>query len=84
MYAWNILLRCKQFTQEELLEVREYCCLPEMIRYQKSVTLEFLETHFAEEIDACLEVDWEDCRLWIHKREHRPVLHTMEDNTDVH
>ncbi len=26
-YAWNILLRVKQFTQEELLEVREYCPL---------------------------------------------------------
>ncbi len=61
MYAWNILLRCKQFTQAELLQVREYLPLPEMIRFQTSATMEFLRTHFAEEIDACLEVDWEDC-----------------------
>ncbi len=82
MYAWNILLRCKQFTQEELLRVHDYCVLPEMIRFQESVTLEFLETYFAEEIDACLEVDWEDCRLWAgHRREDTFVQHTAEDNT---
>jgi hypothetical protein len=63
-YAWNILLRAKQFTREELLEVREYCPLVEMIRFQESVTLPFLRTHFAAEIDDCLEVDWEDCRKW--------------------
>lgn len=65
MYAWNILLRYKQFTQKELLQVKEYLPLPEMIHFQKSVTLVFLEEHFAEEIDAYLEIDWEDCRRLI-------------------
>jgi hypothetical protein len=80
-YAWNILLRAKQFTQEELLEHREYCPLVEMIRFQDSVTLEFLRTHFEADIDACLEVDWEDCRKWAG---HRCSPHNPVDNTHVH
>ena len=64
-YAWNILLREFQFTQEELLVHREYCPLPEMIRFQQSVTMSFLREHFQADIDACLEVDWDDCRKWL-------------------
>ena len=67
-YAWNILLREKQFTQEELLSVREYLPLPEMIRFQHAVTEEFLREHFARDIDACYEVDWYDCKRWIEER----------------
>ncbi len=67
-YAWNILLRVQQFTQEELLAVREYISLPEMIRFQHSVSMEFLRAEFSKDIDDCLEVDWEDCRKWIDHR----------------
>jgi hypothetical protein len=57
-YAWNSLLYTVQFTQAELLEVADWITMPELIRYQKSVTLDFLERHFAKAIDDCLEVDW--------------------------
>jgi hypothetical protein len=60
VYAWNCVLYFLQFTQDELLSVREWIELREMIRYQRSVTVEFLRTHFAAEIDASLEVDWAD------------------------
>lgn len=60
-FAWNILLRVQQFTQSELLTVREYICLKTMIRYQTSATIEFLREHFRKDIDDCLEVDWNDC-----------------------
>ena len=63
-YAWNILLRRLQFTQEELLINRDYIPLPEMIRFQESVTIPFLRAHFQWDIDDCLEVDWNDCQKW--------------------
>lgn len=59
-YAWNILVCERQFTQEELLAVKEYLDLPTMIRSQLCLTRDFLEAHFVAEIDACLEVDWDD------------------------
>lgn len=60
-YPWNIVLRFKQFTQEEILQVREYLPMVELIRFQHSITLDFLHTHFQKEIDDCYEVDWTDC-----------------------
>ena len=60
-YAWNIVLRFKQFTQEEILQVREYLPMVELIRFQQSATLDFLHTHFQKDIDDCYEVDWTDC-----------------------
>ncbi len=68
-YAWNILLRVQQFTEEELLHVREYISLPEMIRFQHVASMDFLQSHFSKEIDECLEVDWEYCKKWIKDRE---------------
>lgn len=82
-YAWNILLRVQQFSQEELLVIREYLSLPEMIRFQQVVTMNFLRTHFSKEIDDCLEVDWEDCRKWIMDRESKCSPCILEANTDV-
>ena len=67
-YAWNILLREFQFTQEELLIARDYVSLPEMIRFQHAATMEFLREHYQKDIDDCLEVDWNDCANWIAKR----------------
>ncbi len=67
-YAWNIVLRHKQFTEEELLKVKEYLALPEMIRFQHAASLAFLRTHFQKEIDDCLEVDWLDVSRWIAAR----------------
>lgn len=67
-FAWNILLREKQFTEEELLEAREYLSLPEMMRFQEVATEAFLRAHFAAEIDECLEVDWNDQKRWAAER----------------
>lgn len=63
-YAWNSLLCYVQFTQEEILKVREWMVMKSLIRYQKSATYDFLETYFHEEIDECLEVDWNDVELY--------------------
>lgn len=59
-FAWNIVVREFQFTQEELVAVKEYLDLPTLIRFQRCLTRPFLEAHFGAEIDACLEVDWYD------------------------
>jgi len=64
-YAWNCLLFYVQFTQEELLQVKSHLAMPELIRYQKALTRDFLNTHFSEEIDACLEVDWLDVEKYV-------------------
>ncbi len=61
-HAWNYVLHYVQFTQEQLLEVRDYVDLVAMVKYQKCVTMDFLRTHFRDEINACLELDWD----WIH------------------
>lgn len=59
-YPWNIVLRVIQFTQSELLSVREYCEIKDIIRFQNSANKEFLITHFSKDIDDSLEVDWND------------------------
>ena len=64
-YAWNCILYYIQFTQEEIVQMKSYMLMPELVKYQKSVTREFLETHFAEEIDDCLEVDWLDVEKYV-------------------
>lgn len=59
-YAWNCVLYYLQFTQDELLRMRDWIELREMIRYQRSISREFLRTHFMDAIDASLDVDWTD------------------------
>jgi hypothetical protein len=66
-YAWNCVLYYKQFTQDELLSLREWLTIRELIRWQNSVTREFLHTHFQKEIDDCLEVDWTDVEKYVDK-----------------
>ncbi len=67
-YPWNCILYYKQFTQDELLSLREWLTMRELIRYQKSVTYEFLRAHFQKEIDDCLEVDWTDVETYVTNR----------------
>lgn len=57
-YAWNELLYRVQFTPDQLLSVRDYLDIPALVKYQKCVTLEWLETHFMNEINECIDVDW--------------------------
>ena len=67
VYAWNILLYSVQFSQEELLRLADWICLPEMIRYQKSVTRDFLEEHFAKAIDDSIDIDWRYVEKYVFK-----------------
>jgi hypothetical protein len=63
-YAWNCLLYYQQFSREELLHFKNYVDIESVVKYQISATYAFLESHFAEEIDECLEVDWNDVRKY--------------------
>lgn len=66
-YAWNNVLRYIQFTQEELLSVRDWIELKELIRFQECVTHDFLREHFQAEIDMSLDIDWNDIEKYIKK-----------------
>lgn len=59
-YAWNIVLRVIQFTQSEILSVREYCEIKDIIRFQNSANKQFLLQNFSKDIDDSLDVDWND------------------------
>lgn len=68
-FAWNCLLYYKQFSQEELLHFKRYVDIESVIKYQVSATEAFLTAHFAEEIDECLEVDWNDVKKYAKGRD---------------
>jgi len=64
-YAWNCVLAFIQFTQEEILQMKSYIDIRTLVRYQKSVTKDFLREHFSEEIDECMELDWNDINMYV-------------------
>lgn len=64
-YAWNCLLYYIQFSQDEILEMKEWIEVRELIKFQKSVTKQFLRDNFQKEIDDCLEVDWNDVDKYV-------------------
>lgn len=64
-YPWNCLLMYIQFTQEEILLLKDWIEVRELIKYQKSVTKQFLHDNFQKEIDDCLEVDWNDVDKYV-------------------
>lgn len=64
-YAWNCVLCFIQFTQAEILQMKAYVDICTLVRYQNAVTREFLHTNFAEEIDGCLELDWNDINKYV-------------------
>ena len=64
-YAWNCVLTFIQFTQEELLQMKNYVDIRALVRHQKSVTRQFLRDHFSEDIDECLELDWNDIKIFV-------------------
>jgi hypothetical protein len=57
-YPWNCVLYYVQFTQEELLGVKEHLDIVALVKFQTAATCTFLRTHFEREIDESLEVDW--------------------------
>ena len=64
-HAWNCVLYYIQFSQDEILAVKEWIEVRELIKYQKSVTKQFLRDNFQKEIDDCLEVDWTDVDKYV-------------------
>jgi hypothetical protein len=64
-YAWNNVLYYLQFTQSELLEVRDHYDVKDIIYYQSSVTRSFLKEHFIDEINNSLEVDWQTVEKYV-------------------
>ena len=63
-YAWNIVLRVQQFTEDELLSVREYCEIKDIIRFQNIATEDFLIKYFSKDINDSLDVDWNDVKRY--------------------
>lgn len=59
-YAWNCILRYIQFSQDEILMIKEWIEIRELIKFQKCVTWNFLREHFQNEIDMSLDIDWCD------------------------
>ncbi len=66
-YAWNCVLYYLQFSQDEILSVKEWIEVRELIKFQKSITKQFLRDNFQKEIDDCLEVDWNDVDKYVSK-----------------
>jgi len=64
-YAWNCVLYYLQFSQEEILSVKAWIDVYDIIRFQKAVTKQFLHDHFQKDIDDCLEVDWNDVNKYV-------------------
>ena len=67
-YAWNAVLYYIQFTQDELVRVKSWIDIRALVKYQRSITREFLEEHFREDIDECLLLTWDDVERYV--REH--------------
>ena len=57
-YAWNAVLYYLQYSQSELLEVKEYIDIKDIVLYQACVTREYLRQNFEKEICESLDVDW--------------------------
>lgn len=57
-YSWNTILYYIQFTQDELLCVKEYLPIPELVVYQDAITRDYLRNHFAMQIEDCMEISW--------------------------
>ena len=64
-YAWNYILHYIQFSQEEIISVKEWIELPELIKYQTSVTIQFLREHFQNEINVHSDIDWTDVKKYV-------------------
>ena len=64
-YAWNAVLYYIQFTQDELVRVKSWIDIRSLVKYQRSITREFLEEHFREDIDECLLLTWDDVDRYI-------------------
>ena len=59
-YPWNIVLRVYQFSEEDLLHVRDYCDIYDIVKFQESATYEFIYKYFRDEIDESDLIDWHD------------------------
>ncbi len=67
-YAWNIALRYVQFTQSELLQVRDYYSIKDLIKFQDASTKGFIIQHFFHDVNESLDVDWDDVEKYCEYR----------------
>jgi hypothetical protein len=64
-YAWNCVLYYIQFTHEELLSLREWLPIRELVMYQRSLTRSFLHQYFQDAIDDSYEIGWSEVELYV-------------------
>ena len=58
-YPWNCVLYYIQFTQSELLQVRDWIDIMVMVKHQKCLTRSFVREHFHLEVDNHDILTWE-------------------------
>ena len=58
-YPWNIVLRIYQFTPAELLRVRNFCDVADIVRFQTEATYTFVYNNFRQEVDDSDQLDWD-------------------------
>lgn len=64
-YAWNCVLIYIQFTQAELLSVKNYLDIPALVKYQTCVTRAWLHEHFETDIEECHHIGWGQINFYV-------------------
>jgi hypothetical protein len=59
-WPWNIVLRLHQFSRKELLAVRDYCDVWDIVRFQSAASYDFIVKYFKGEVDQSDMLDWHD------------------------
>ena len=58
-YPWNCLLYYRQFTQDELVNVKPWIDIINMVKYQRCLTRRFVHEHFQNIVDNDDLLTWE-------------------------
>ena len=58
-YPWNCLLYYRQFTQDELVNVKPWIDIINMVKYQTCLTRRFVHEHFQDVVDNDDLLTWE-------------------------
>jgi transposase len=67
-YTWNCVLYYIQFTQDELLQVKDWLDIIAVIKYQQSASYRFLESYFTDEINEASDINWDEIKKYTHGR----------------
>jgi hypothetical protein len=63
-FAWNCVLYYIQFTQDELLLVKDWLDISALVKYQQSASYRFLRDYFADEIDSASDISWDEIKTY--------------------